>query len=115
MDKETVFTAYIGETDVFEWTQGIGKHILMPILLKVCEQVIYNDLEEKTAARIEFLLRGKPKSYDFLVKFDGIEDTLEKIMSWALEEEEYEMCRDIKHLQEYVYEFKIRLQNDKFK
>ena len=107
MDKETVFTAYIGETDIFEWTQGIGKHILMPILLKVCEEVIYNDLEEKTAARIEFSLRGKPKSYDFLVKFDGIEDTLEKIMSWALEEEEYEMCSKVKSIQK-------RLHNENF-
>ena len=114
MEQEKVFTVHIGETDIFEWTQGIGKSVLMPILLKVCEEVIYNNLEEKVAAKIQFSLKGKPKIYDFVVKFDGIEDTLEKIMGWALEEEKYEMCRDIKYLQDYVKDLKDTL-NDKQK
>jgi len=114
VEQEKVFTVHIGETDIFEWTQGIGKSILMPILLKVCEEVIYDNLEEKVAAKIQFSLKGKPKIYDFVVKFDGIEDTLEKIMGWALEEEKYEMCRDIKYLQDYVKDLKDTL-NDKQK
>jgi len=114
VEQEKVFTVHIGETDIFEWTQGIGKSVLMPILLKVCEEVIYNNLEEKVAAKIQFSLKGKPKIYDFVVKFDGIEDTLEKIMGWALEEEKYEMCRDIKYLQDYVKDLKDTL-NDKQK
>ena len=105
MKDETVFTAHIGETDVFEWTQGVGKDILMPILLKVCEEVIEDKIEEKIAARIEFSLRGNPKAYDFLVKYEGIDDTLDKIMVWALDEEYYEMCSKVKSLQE-------RLQNE---
>ena len=105
MKEETVFTAHIGETDVFEWTQGVGKDILMPILLKVCEEVIEDKIEEKIAARIEFSLRGIPKAYDFLVKYEGIDDTLDKIMVWALDEEYYEMCSKIKSL-------KGRLQNE---
>lgn len=107
MEEETVFTAHIGETDVFEWTQGIGKHILMPVILKVCEEVISNDLEDKVAARIEFSLKGRPKSYDFIVRYDGIGDTLNKIMGWSLEEEHYEMCSTVKMLQE-------RLQDENF-
>jgi len=114
VEQEKVFTVHIGETDIFEWTQGIGKSVLMPILLKVCEEVIYDNLEEKVAAKIQFSLKGKPKIYDFVVKFDGIEDTLEKIMGWALEEEKYEMCRDIKYLQDYVKDLKDTL-NDKQK
>ena len=109
MEQEKVFTVHIGETDIFEWTQGIGKSILMPILLKVCEEVIYDNLEEKVAAKIQFSLKGKPKIYDFVVKFDGIEDTLEKITGWALDEEEYEMCQTIKYLQDYTNDLKETL------
>lgn len=101
MDKK-VFTAHIGETDVHEWTQGVGKHILMPILFKVVQELLDSDEDEMIAARIEFLLRGNPKAYDFLVKKDGIEDTLSKIMGWAIEEEEYEMCSKIKKVQDYL-------------
>jgi len=102
MDKK-VFTAHIGETDVQEWTQGVGKHILMPVLFKVVQELLDSDEDEMIAARIEFLLRGKPKAYDFVVKKDGIDDTLSKIMDWAIDEEEYEMCSEIKKLQERLY------------
>ena len=102
MDKK-VFTSHIGETDVQEWTQGVGKHILMPVLFKVVQELLDSDENEMIAARIEFLLRGKPKAYDFVVKKDGIDDTLSKIMDWAIDEEEYEMCSEIKKLQERLY------------
>ena len=105
MSDETVFTAYIGERDPHEWLQGIGKAILMPILLKVAEEVIYESLEEKQAARVEAQIRGKMKAFDFFVRMEGIEDTLDKVMEWALQEEEYEMCSKVKSLQE-------RLQNE---
>ena len=101
MDKK-VFTAHIGETDVQEWTQGVGKHILMPVLFKVVQELLDSDEDEMIAARIEFLLRGNPKAYNFVVKKDGIEDTLSKIMGWAIDEEEYEMCSKIKRVQEYL-------------
>lgn len=96
------FVAYIGETDIFEWTQGAGKPILMPELLCACEELLYNDLLEIKAARIEASIRGKKKAFDFMVKRSGIDDTLEKIMNWALGEEEYEMCSRVKNLQEFL-------------
>lgn len=46
MKKETVFTVHIGETDIYEWSQGVGKGILMPVLLEVCGEIIYSDVEE---------------------------------------------------------------------
>ncbi len=102
MKKETIFTVHIGETDIQEWTQGIGKGILMPILLEVCGEVIYSDIKEKIAARVNFSLKGKPKIYDFVVKKNGIWDTLNKIMNWTLEEEKYEMSQKVKVLQDYL-------------
>jgi hypothetical protein len=103
MINERVFTVHIGETDVHEWVQGIGKRVLMPILFEVCKDVIEETIEERIAARVQFSLKGKPKIYDFIVRLDGIEDTLSKIMNWAIEEEEYEMCSKIKKTQERLH------------
>ena len=103
MKEERVFTAHIGETDIFEWTQGRGKTILMPVLFEVCKEVIQEKVEEKIAARVQFSLKGKPKVYDFVVRLDGVEGTLDKIMNWAIEEEEYEMCSQIKNTKERLF------------
>lgn len=107
MIQERVFTVHIGETDVYEWVQGVGKAVLMPILFEVCKEVIEEQEEERIAARVQFSLKGKPKVYDFLVRLDGVEDTLDKIMNWAIEEEEYELCSKIKNTKE-------RLQDEDF-
>ena len=55
MAKETVLHIYIGEEDIQEWTQGIGKITLMPAMFE-----------------------------------------------WALEEEKYELCSEIKQLEEQL-------------
>lgn len=103
MINEQVFTVHIGETDIQEWIQGVGKRVLMPILFEVCKAVIEDEEEERIAARVQFSLKGKPKIYDFIVKLEGVGDTLNKIMNWAIEEEEYEMCGKIKNTQERLY------------
>lgn len=100
--QERVFVAYIGETDIYEWTQGVGKTIMMPELLKSCEKLIHEDLLEIKAVRVEAVINSKKKSFDFFVRRNGIDDTLEKIMNWALVEEEYEMCSRVKNLQEFL-------------
>jgi len=107
MKEKPVFTAHIGETDIFEWSQGVGKSILMPVLLKTCDEIIREKVKEKTAAKVQFSLKGNPQIYEFVVKLDGVDDTLDKIMNWAIEEEEYEMCSKIKKIQE-------RLQDEDF-
>lgn len=57
MKEETVFTIHIGETDIYEWTQGIGKSILMPILLEVCKEVIEENIEERIVKSTIFIKR----------------------------------------------------------
>jgi hypothetical protein len=101
-EPKKILTVYIGEEDIFQWTMGVGKSILMPELLIGCEELLYNDLDEVKCARIEAVIRGKAKAFDFNVKQDGIEDTLEKIMQWALETEEYEICQRVQNLNEYL-------------
>jgi hypothetical protein len=107
IEERRVYTAYIGDTDPFEWTMYQGKPILMPVIFKTCKDIFDAGLEEKQAARIEAVIRGTPKAFDFWVKREEMHDTLDKVMNWALDEEEYEMCGEIKELQE-------RLRNEDF-
>jgi hypothetical protein len=101
-EPKTILTVYIGDTDIYEWTMGIGKTVLMPELLVGCEEVLYNDTDEVKCARVEAIIRGKPKAFDFSVTYEGVSDTLEKIMKWSLEEEHYEMCQRVQNLQEFL-------------
>jgi hypothetical protein len=41
-------------------------------------------------------------AYDFSIYKDGYDETLEKIMEWALETEEYEMCQRVTELKNYT-------------
>jgi len=100
-DKE-ILTIYLGKTDIYEWTIGEGKAILMPELLIGCEEVLYNDKDEVKCARVEVIVRGISKAFDFNVQRENITDTLEKILEWALIQEEYEICERVKNLNEFL-------------
>jgi len=103
-DKRRVYTAYIGDTDPYEWTMYTGKPILMPVIFKTCKDIVEENLEEKQAARVEAVIRGNPKAFDFWVKREEMDTTLEKVMEWALDAEEYEMCSEIKELRERLHD-----------
>jgi hypothetical protein len=97
-EPKKVLTVHIGKNDIFEWTMGKGKDILMPELLVGCEELLYNDLGEVHCIRVETEIRGNQKAFDFSVKSEGVHDTLSKIMQWALDNEEYETCSRVKSL-----------------
>jgi hypothetical protein len=101
-EPKKILTVHIGKIDIFEWTIGTGKDILMPELLVGCEELLYNDLDEVRCLRVEAEIRGKQKAFDFSVKAEGVHDTLEKIMQWALENEEYETCSRVRDLIEFL-------------
>ena len=48
------------------------------------------------------IIRGKSRAYDFNVERSHVSDTLDKILKWALIEEEYEICERVKNLNEYL-------------
>jgi hypothetical protein len=100
MEQEPVLHVYIGNDDIQIWTQGVGKSILMPEMFKCCKIIINDNLDKLQFARVEANVRKKKKAFDFFVEMDGIWDSLEKCMEWAIEEEEYEMCAEIKKLEE---------------
>ena len=101
-EPKKILTVHIGRNDIFEWTMGKGKDILMPELLVGCEELLYNDLDEVRCLRVETEIRGKQKAFDFSVKSEGVHDTLSKIMDWALENEEYETCARVKGLLDFL-------------
>ena len=102
--SDTVLHIYIGSDDIQDWTQGIGKHTLMPAMFECCKTVMDEDLEKLQFARVECNIRGKKRAFDFFVELDRISDTLEKLMEWALEEEKYIMCSEIIKLEKIVNE-----------
>jgi hypothetical protein len=101
-EPKKVLTVHIGKNDIFEWTMGKGKDLIMAELLIGCEELLYNDLDEVHCLRVETEIRGNQKAFDFSVKSEGVHDTLSKIMQWALENEEYEICSRVQNLLEYI-------------
>jgi hypothetical protein len=103
-EPKKILTIYIGNSDIYEWATDKGKSILMPELLVGCEELLYNELDEVKCLRVESFVRGAHIAFDFSVKRDGCEDTLTKIMDWALEVEEYDYCQRVKNLFDYLEE-----------
>jgi len=101
-EEKRILTIHIGDTDIYEWTMGEGKRTLMPELLVGCEELLYNDLDEVKCVRVEAQIRKQKKAFDFSVQRKSVEDTLDKILQWALYEEEYEICERVKKLNEYL-------------
>ena len=100
MKIKEVLTIYIGEVDIQEWTQGVGKDILMPQMFESVKEMLSTGRDKVQFARVEASIRKKKRAFDFFVEYEGIWDTLEKLMEWALEEEKYEMCAEIRKIEE---------------
>lgn len=98
--EERLNEIYIGDKDPHHWVLYDGKETLMGLLYSTIIDVMENDLEEKIAARIHCNFSNRQKSMDFVVNREGIEDTIDKVFNWALENEEYEWCSKLKNIKE---------------
>lgn len=97
-------SVHIGKQDLYEWLTYEGKPYLMPELLTGFEKILYEgDIEEIKVFRVETLIRDQQKAFDFFARKWEMEDTLDKIMEWALEDEEYEICERVKNIREYIH------------
>lgn len=102
-EPKRIRTCYIGHKDPYEWMlSDEGKSTVMPELLLGCEEILYKDVEEVRCVRIESFVRKKHNAFDFSVNKSDVVETLDKIMEWALTEEEYEICERVKNLHEYL-------------
>jgi hypothetical protein len=100
MTKERLNEIFIGDKDPFTWVMYEGKETLMGVLYSTILLVMEEELESKIAARIFYTYNGSKKSMDFVVNRDGIEDTIEKVFEWALENEEYLWCQELTYIKE---------------
>tara|TARA_B110000003_G_C16509661_1_gene480679 strand:+ start:501 stop:827 length:327 start_codon:yes stop_codon:yes gene_type:complete len=100
MKTKEVLHIYIGETDIQEWTQGVGKDILMPQMFESVKEMLSTGKSKIQFARVEASIRDKKQAFDFFVEYEGVWDTLEKLMEWALDEEKYEICAEIRKIEE---------------
>jgi len=100
MTKERINEIFIGDKDPFTWVMYEGKETLMGVLYSTILLVMEEELESKIAARIFYTYNGNKKSMDFVVNRDGIEDTIEKVFEWALENEEYLWCQELTYIKE---------------
>jgi hypothetical protein len=101
-EPKNILTVYIGQKDIFEWSMNDGKSVLMPELLIGCEELLYNELDEVKCLRVESFVRKEHTAYDFFVYRSACEETLDKILEWALDEEEYELCQRVHALKTYI-------------
>lgn len=99
--SKKVLTCYIGSQDIYEWvTSDDGKKTMMPILIEGCESIIDKDLEEKKVLVVESIQKYASRRFSFYVRKEEMEETLGKIMDWALENEEYEICARVKKIED---------------
>jgi hypothetical protein len=105
--EEKVNEIYIGDKDPYHYIMYDGKGVLMQLLYGTLLDVFENDLDEKIAVRIHCYFSNRQKSMDFVVYRESIEDTIDKVFEWALENEEYEWCSKLKSI-------KKELQNENF-
>lgn len=103
--SKRIKTVHIGKKDIYEWTMGEGKDIIFPLLFEASKKVILEKKKKLKVLRVETEIRGNQQAFDFWVNFSEIEDTLSKILEWALEVENYEMCNEIKKLQNKIETF----------
>lgn len=97
-----ILSYHIGEQDIAEWLKEDGKRHLMPELLAGCERLLWVEDDELKVFRVEASIRGQSKAFDFFVRRKEMNDTLDKIMEWAIDEEEYEMCERVKNVKEVI-------------
>lgn len=93
---------YIGDKDPYHWVMYDGKAVLMQLLYGTILDVVENELDEQIACRIHCNFSNRQKSMDFVVKRDGIDDTIDKVFEWALENEEYEWCAELKSIKKQM-------------
>jgi len=98
--QERVNEIFIGNKDPYDWVMYEGRETLMEVLYSTILDIYENELNEKIAARISFNFNGNQKSMDFLIKRDGIQETVDKVFEFALENEKYEWCSELKSIRE---------------
>jgi hypothetical protein len=79
-----------------------NRALMVAETLSASEELIYKDLDTIEVIRINIIQPRGRTVLDCKLKKTDVLDGVEKLMEWALENEEYEMCHRIKLLTEYI-------------
>jgi hypothetical protein len=79
-----------------------NRALMVAETLSASEELIYKDLDIIEVIRINIIQPRGKTVLDCKLKKTDVLDGVEKLMEWALENEEYEMCHRIKLLTEYI-------------
>ena len=79
-----------------------NRGLMVAEVIAATEELIYKDLEKVDVIKINVILpRGKTVLNCSLERHEAV-DGLDKVLEWALEKEEYEMCHRIKLMKDYL-------------
>ena len=92
---------FIGEQDIYLWMQE-NPQTIWPELITASEELLYTKQDEVLAFQVENRVNKKRGLFDLFVRKKDVHDTLNKALTWAEEEEEYELCQRIKNLEDYL-------------
>jgi len=105
LDKSTdTLTVYLGDEPIVQWIRGIGKVTMMHELLHGCEVILNGGIDSKLCVILIGEVNHKSFNYYISVKLKSVSVTLDKIMEYGLESEEYELCARVKKLYEIINE-----------
>lgn len=100
--KDGILEVNIGNVDIMDWLTITGKDIVMPEMLKATEKLFYQDLKQCACIIINAKLGSSTVTLELIAIRSDIDDSLLKILNWAIKSEEYEMCARVKKLQEFI-------------
>lgn len=96
-----ILTVYIGNEDVENWSSELGHEIIISELIRGYQTLIRDSIDSLVFLIVNSDTRkGKLKTYDFIMFPDHMTSTLNKMLEWAIENEEYEKCAQIIKLKE---------------
>ena len=100
-EERRILELDIGDTNLAEFMES-NRGLMVAEVISATEELVYKDLEKIDVIRIKMQLpHGKTVLNCSLVNKEAV-DGLDKVLEWALENEEYEMCHRIKLLTEYI-------------
>ena len=80
---------------------------IWPELITASEELLYTKQDEVLAFQVENRVNKRRGLFDLFVRKKDVHDTLNKALTWAEEEEEYELCQRIKNLEDYLEKNKL--------
>ena len=102
----------VKESEFDEWMISNQSFVFQETLTCI-EEMLYNKVDSLPIMKIEISAPFGKTILDLKMVRGDIDETLEKSMEWAINEEDYELAHRVKLIQEYISEQKFKKNYDK--